>query len=297
MLLWERIGTGAQMIRRDVLVGVAALAVSTLYGPVEAHTMPGYVAAAVNDPNRPGADKMRDINRKPAESVAFAGVKPGDKVVDFLAGGGYFTRILSKVVGPQGHVYATAPGATMGGSTANMPMGGMAGGGVAQGGPMPMGRATPQGGEQMGGMGMADGLKAITSNTAYSNVSELMQSPSKLMVPEQVDVVWTAQNYHDLHNPGSYHADDIAAFNKSVFDALKPGGVFLVIDYVAAPGSGFTQSPMLHRGDPEATKAEILKAGFIFEGESNVLVRPNDPHTMLAHEQDDQFMFRFRKPK
>ena len=281
------------MIRHQVLVGIAALALGISSVPAEAQTVPAYVTAAVNDANRPAADRMRDSNRKPAESVAFAGVRPGDKVVDFLAGGGYFTRILSKVVGPQGHVYATAPAAGMGGTMGGLPMGT----GMAQGGSMPMGRAMAQGGQQMGGMGMAEGLKAITGNPAYANVSELMQSPSKLMVPERVDVVWTAQNYHDLHNPGAYHADDIAAFNKSVFDALKPGGVFLVIDYVAAPNSGFTQSPTLHRGDPEATKAEILKAGFVFDGENKVLARPNDPHTLRAHEQDDQFMFRFRKPK
>lgn len=273
-------------------MGFAALAIGGFIAAAEAQTVPAYIAAAVSDANRPAADKMRDVNRKPAESLAFAGVKPGDKVVDFLAGGGYFTRILSKAVGPQGHVYATAPAAGMGGMGGTAPMGNMPTGN------MPMGGAMPQsGGMPMGGMAMADGLKAITSNPAYANVSELMQSPSKLIVPENVDVVWTAQNYHDLHNPGGYHADDIAAFNKSVFDALKPGGIFLVIDYVAAPGTGFTESPMLHRGDPEATKAEILKAGFVFDGESKVLARPNDPHTMRAHEQDDQFMFRFRKPK
>jgi predicted methyltransferase len=82
-----------------------------------------------------------------------------------------------------------------------------------------------------------------------------------------------------------------------VFDALKPGGVFLVIDYASAPGAGFTQTGTLHRGDPEAEKAEILKAGFVFDGESKVLNRTNDPHTTRSHEQDDQFIFRFRKPK
>jgi predicted methyltransferase len=277
------------MVFRQVLIGIAALALGVSSVPAAAQMVPAYVVVAVNDANRPAADRMRDSNRKPAESIAFAGVRPGDKVVDFLAGGGYFTRILSKIVGPQGHVYATAPAAGMGG----MPMGA----GMAKGGSMSMGQAMAQGGQLMDGLGMADGLKPITANPVYANVSELMQSPSRLMVPEQVDVVWTAQNYHDLHNPGAYHADDIAAFNKSVFDALKPGGVFLVIDYVAPPGSGFTQSPTLHRGDPEATKAEILKAGFVFDGESKVLARSNDPHTMRAHEQDDQFMFRFRKPK
>jgi predicted methyltransferase len=270
-----------------LLAAIAVCSVAAPKTPAFAQGTPAYVTAAVNDASRPAADKMRDANRKPAESIVFAGVKPGDKVVDFLAGGGYFTRILSKVAGPQGHVYATAPAMPMAGS--NMPMGNMPGNNMP-------GNMPAAGGMPMGGMG-GDGLRMIAGSPAYANVSELMQSPSKLIVPEPVDVVWTSQNYHDLHNPGPLHADDIAAFNKSVFDTLKPGGVFLVIDYVAAPGSGFTQSPTLHRGDPEATKAEILKAGFVFEGESKVLARPNDPHTMRAHEQDDQFMFRFRKPK
>ncbi len=276
------------MMGRPLLFAAfAALSLGALSAPAVAQNVPAYVTAAVNDANRPAADKMRDANRKPAESIAFAGVKPGDKVVDFLAGGGYFTRILSKVVGPQGHVYATAAATPMGG----MPMGNMPAAGA-----MPMGNMPAAGGMPMGGMG-GDGLKMIAGSPAYPNVSEVMQSPSRLMVPEPVDVVWTAQNYHDLHNPGSFHADDMAAFNKSVFDALKPGGVFLVIDYAAAPGTGFTQSPMLHRADPEAEKAEILKAGFVFDGESKVLARAGDPHTARAHEQDDQFMFRFRKPK
>ncbi len=105
------------MARPLAAVAVAVLAVAPVTF-ASAQTISPYVAAAVNDDHRPSADHMRDANRKPAESIAFAGVKPGDKVVDFLAGGGYFTRILSKVVGPQGHVYATAPAITMG----NIPM-------------------------------------------------------------------------------------------------------------------------------------------------------------------------------
>lgn len=266
-------------------LGVAAI-------PATAQNIPAYVTAAVSDKSRPAADTMRDAARKPAKSVAFSTVKPGDKVADFIAGGGYFTRILAKVVGPAGHVYATAPaGGMMGAPAATMgpaKMGQQAAPMMGQAGGMP-----PAGGM----MGGAAGLQAIAADPAYSNVTVLTQPVSKLMAPEPLDVVWTAQNYHDLHNPGPFHADDIAAFNKSVFDALKPGGVFLVIDYAAAPGTGFTQSPTLHRADPEAEKAEILKAGFIFDGESKVLNRPNDPHTMRSHEQDDQFIFRFRKPK
>ena len=279
------------MTRPLVVAALAVLAIASVTS-VGAQPIPPYVTAAVNDDHRPAADRMRDVNRKPAESIAFAGVKPGDKVVDFLAGGGYFTRILSKVVGPQGHVYATAPviAAPMG----NMPMGNMPMPNMPQQGAMPMQNMPMPG---MAQRGMEDPLREITTDPAYANVSEVIQPTSQLKVIEPVDVVWTSQNYHDLHNPGSLHADDMAAFNKSVFDALKPGGVFLVIDYAAVPGTGFTQSPALHRADPEAEKAEILKAGFVFEGESKILARANDPHTMRAHEQDDQFMFRFRKPR
>jgi predicted methyltransferase len=70
-----------------------------------------------------------------------------------------------------------------------------------------------------------------------------------------------------------------------------------MIDYASAPGAGFTPTRTLHCGAPEAEKAEILKAGFVFDGDSKVINRPNDPHTTRSHEQDDQFIFRFRKPK
>jgi predicted methyltransferase len=86
-------------------------------------------------------------------------------------------------------------------------------------------------------------------------------------------------------------------FNKKVLAALKPGGVFLVIDYAAAPGAGFTQAASLHRAEADAEKAEILKAGFVFDGESKALAVPGDSHTTRSHDKDDQFMLRFRKPK
>jgi predicted methyltransferase len=110
------------------------------------------------------------------------------------------------------------------------------------------------------------------------------------------DVVWTSLNYHDFHNPGMFSAGDMAQFNKYVVDALKPGGVFCVIDHTAAPGSGFTQTQTLHRIDPEALKAEVVKSGLVFDGESKALARPNDPHTAHSDDKTDQFIFRFRKP-
>src|ERR1700689_3953416 len=76
--------------------------------PAVAPPIPPYISAAVDDNSRPGTDKVRDVNRLPAETISFAGVKPGDVVGELLPGGGYYTRVLAKVVGAQGHVYAYA---------------------------------------------------------------------------------------------------------------------------------------------------------------------------------------------
>ena len=94
---------------------------------------------------------------------------------------------------------------------------------------------------------------------------------------------------------------DMAAFDKQVFNALKPGGLFVVIDHVAVAGSGFTATDTLHRVDPEAVKKEVEAAGFVFDGESDALKNPADPHTLKVFDpsirgKTDQFIFRFKKP-
>ena len=153
---------------------------------------------------RPAADVQADDYRKPAKFILFARVKPGDNVLELLGMGGYYTRLLSKVVGNTGHVYTTVPPAL-------------------QTNPM-----------------FAAAAKAISSNSSYSNVTVLVQPPGTPAAPVPVDVVWLTDNYHDLHNPGPLSAGDIDAFNKSVFKALKPGGMFFVIDHATAPGMGLT---------------------------------------------------------
>ena len=91
------------MTRHALLLGaLVSLSLGAAAAPAAAQNIPAYVSAAVADRSRPAADTMRDAARKPAESIAFSGVKPGDKVADFIAGGGYFTRILAKVVGAGG---------------------------------------------------------------------------------------------------------------------------------------------------------------------------------------------------
>jgi predicted methyltransferase len=243
----------------SALVGIAA-ATATF----AADAVPAYVKAAVDDAARPEADKQRDANRKPAEIVAWAGIKPGQKVADMLPGGGYFTRIFSKVVGPQGVVYALAP-ARPANAPANAP-------------------------------DFAAAVKKIAEDPQYKNVrvGDMNAGPA-----EKVDVAWTSLNYHDLHNRPNA---DLAAFNKQVFDSLKPGGTYIVIDHAAAKGSGASSTQALHRIDEDLVKSEVTAAGFKFANESKILANPKDDHTTKNSDsnirgQTDQFALKFTKPK
>jgi predicted methyltransferase len=187
--------------------------------------------------------------------------------VELIPGRGYFTRIFSKVVGPKGHVYALSP--------PRRPN-------AAPDAPDPAAATT-----------------ALASEPAYSNIVVQVAPLATITVSEPADVVFTAQNYHDVHNVPNI---DIAAFNKSVFDALKPGGVYIVLDHAAAAGSGGRDTSTLHRIDPEAVKSEVQAAGFVFAGESKVLANARDDHSAKVFDpairgKTDQFIFKFRKPK
>jgi predicted methyltransferase len=131
------------------------------------------IAMAVADEQRPAADRERDPNRKPAEIVSFAGVEPGDKIAEIAPGGGYYTRILAKAVGPEGHVYALMPA-----FFANRP----------------------------GGL---DNINALAAQ--YPNVTVVVADFTALDLPEPVDLVWTTENYHDMAN-GDIAAINASAF-------------------------------------------------------------------------------------
>ena len=118
-------------------------------------------------------------------------------------------------------------------------------------------------------------MRAIAADAHYSNVTVDVEKLTELKLPESLDMVWTSQNYHDLHNAKDL---DIAAFNKAVLASLKPGGIYIVIDHAAEKGSGFTATSTLHRSDPDAVKAEVMAAGFEFVGSSDVIANPSDDH-------------------
>jgi predicted methyltransferase len=265
----REINMPATFRHRSTATFAAALCFATL-APVataKSAAIPKPIAAAVADPARPQTDRDRDADRKPAECIAFAGLKPGQRIADLLPGGGYFTRIFSGVVGPKGEVIAVAP--------PKRP-------------DAPPDRPEP-----------SAAVRAIAADPHYRNVNVSVEKVAELKLPEKLDMVWTSQNYHDVHN---VQGIDVGAFNKAVFQSLKPGGIYIVIDHAAQKGSGFSTTSTLHRSDPDAVKTEVMAAGFEFVGSSDVIANSADDHQQKVfeqglHDKTDRYLLKFRKPK
>jgi len=244
------------MIRAAVSSLALILAATTA-----AQAAPPAIDATIADTTRPAADRDRDAERKPAEMLAFAGVKPGMVVVDMLPGGGYFTRLFSDVVGPTGKVIAYVP-------------------------------------DEMYRPKSLEAVTAIAAEPAHANIQP-EHNPALAPGPANiVDVVWTSQNYHDLHNVSGL---DVIAFNKVIYASMRPGGVYVVLDHSAPAGSGLSDTSTLHRIDEATVRKEVEAAGFVFDGESKVLANPADPRTTKVFDPSirghtDQFVLRFRKP-
>jgi predicted methyltransferase len=259
---------GADCSRRSFVLGSLAGMVAipwSFASFAQTPAIPDFLSAAIANPARPEANRKVDTARKPGELLAFAGLKPGDKVLELVPGGGYFTRIFSNAVGAQGHVYALVTAEEM------------------------KAKATA-----------ADAVKAIAADAAFPHVTVLVEPISNFTVPEAVDLVWTSQNYHDFHDK-SFGPADMASFNKSVFAALKPGGIFMVVDHAAAAGAGTKDTETLHRIEPAAARAEIEAAGFVLAAQSDMLRNPDDDHSKRVFDpairgQTDKFVFKFRKP-
>ena len=241
---------------------IAALGGIGVLGAVAA-TIPPNIAAAVANPNRPQADRDRDALRKPGEVLALAGVKPGEQVLELIPGGGYFTRILSGAVGPKGHVTEGLPNLT-------------------------------------GAPDVAQKGNGVAADPNFSNVSEAHFSAADLAKLGPVDLVWTSQNYHDLHL--ARFKLDVVAFDKAVYADLKPGGIFFIEDHAAKDGSGLDAPDKLHRIDEAVVKQEVESAGFKLVGESDILRNPADDRTLLVFNpairgHTDQFLLKFQKPR
>jgi predicted methyltransferase len=140
-------------------------------------------------------------------------------------------------------------------------------------------------------------MKTLASQSPNVIVSD---EPVASALPSGLDAVFIRQNYHDLYDKFMGPAD-VAAFNQAVFAALKPGGVYVVLDHAAMPGSGVSATETLHRIDPARVKADVLAAGFKLDAESTILADKADDHTKNVFDpairgHTDQFLFRFKKP-
>lgn len=245
-------------MNRVAAAGAVALGLGALAAGAEVR-IPANIAAAVANPDRPQADRGRDAARKPAEVLAFAGVRPGEKVIELIPGGGYFTRLLSVAVGPGGHVT----------------------------------EAVPQ-------IGAPDAATAgVQPSPQFPNISVIPLTPEAMAKASPADLVWTSQNYHDLHLT-KLHLD-VVGLDRTIYQSLRPGGVFFIEDHAAQPGTGVSTTDQMHRIDEDFVKKEVESVGFRLAGESDVLRNPADAHTLRVFDPQirghtDQFLLKFEKP-
>jgi predicted methyltransferase len=211
-------------------------------------------------PDRPADSKARDAARKPIETVQFFGIKTGETVIDMIAAGGWFTEVLSAAVGPTGKVYSSNPPFLV----------------------------------------QADAEKALLAR--LKNVEAVHTSLSEAGLTGKADAIVTAQNLHDIYNGfGDQPAGEAPAveFLKTLYAALKPGGVLGLIDHAGVAGR---DNKAMHRMTLQQARDAITKAGFTIEAESPLLASPSDDHTQgvtapAVRGKTDQFMIRARKPK
>lgn len=230
--------------------------------PVASHSPQDY-AAALADSRRPQADRARDAARLPAELLAFAQVERGDKVGDYIMGGGYFTRVLAGAVGAQGRVYAFQPNEFIG---------------------FRPDYATEQDAAVAPYPGLVVPLRAPIAAPGF---------------PEPLDVIITVQNLHDLFI-GPMPAGTAPAAIAALHDALKPGGTLVVVDHRALAGGGAAAADTVHRMDEELALAALRAGGFVLEERNELYARPADPRTANVFDPairgaTDQFAWRLRR--
>jgi predicted methyltransferase len=226
------------------------------------------VAAGIDSQERFAADATEDTWRKPEVILDLLGVEPGMEVIDVFAAGGYYTELLARVVGPEGHVIAYN----------NEPYARFAA-------------------DQIAERYAAGRLPNVEQLTVDANALELP--------PASLDAALFVMSYHDLYwrpEDGSWPETDPADFLARLYVALRPGGVVVVEDHVAEPGGEIADIVgSLHRIDPEIVKRDFANADFVFDGESGALAHPDDDHSKLVFDESvrhrtDQFIFRFVKP-
>lgn len=213
--------------------------------PLQAADIPANIAAAVASPERSAKDRERDARDKPAELLAFAGVKPGMKVADVFGGGGYWSEIFSHAVGPSGSVTLV---------------------------------------NNEGYANFAkDDIKARFAGGRLKEVKQLVGPTNNLgLGKEQYDLIEIFMSYHDLYwvdEKEGWPKIDADNFLKQLHTALKPGGKLLIVDHAAKAGTGSSAAQDLHRIDEEFAKKDFTSHGFKLEKTWDGLRNSADDHT------------------
>ncbi len=248
-------------MKLNLSIGLLLLAV-----PLSATATPmrgSIIARAVSDPARPADAKAADAIRKPAETLAFSGVRPGMAVGEFYPGGGYFTQLISDVVGPKGIVYALE---NEGSQSADVTR-----------------------------------KKILTVQGHWTNVRIDAKPFGAVNFPKPLDLAWITQNYHDL-KIAEYGKVDTLAFDRAVYKALKPGGIFFVLDHQGRPGMTIDDIAKVHRIDKALVIKEVTSAGFKLVAEGRFLHREGDDHSLSIFDKairghTDQYALKFMKPR
>lgn len=232
--------------------------------PVEVSADAAHIIAALADTRRPAEEVARDEARHAAETLAFAGIEPGDRVADIFPGSGYWTRLFAVAVGDEGRVYPTIRPDGVAGEY-----------------------ETP----------------VLAVAALYPNAVMTRTPYDAIAFAEPLDVIFTAQNYHDMALT-AYNLGDRAAMNRAAFAALKPGGLYVIIDHSAVAGTAVETNAetTIHRIDQAAVRSEVEAAGFVFDGEAEFLRNSEDTRTTNVFDpairgRTDQFVMRFRKPE
>jgi predicted methyltransferase len=239
------------------------------------------ISSIVASPDRSAGDRFNDIRRKPTDMLAFIGVRPGMTALDVSAARGYTTELIARAVGPKGKVYGQnppprepnrAPPAQPEGASAPRPANAPP--------PMPT-------------------LAERVSNQAVSNIVAVSR-PFEDPAPPEVangglDLVTLMFNYHDFGHLGV----DRGKTNRAIFQALKPGGIFVIADHSGRSGTGISESGTLHRIEEAFVKQEVEAAGFRLSAEGNFMRNPADPRDRNTPEPPmpkDEFVLKFVKP-
>ena len=228
----------------------------------------GPIATALASPDRPEADRAQDERRKAREFLEFAGIEPGMRVLDAFAASGYYTELLSRIVGPDGGVIAY-----------NNPA-------YAQ--------------------FAAKGIEARYAGNRLPNVQQVTVEVDQLALPPRsLDAAIFVMSFHDMYwrpADGSWARTDPMQMLRKLHAAMKVGGVVIVQDHVAAPGGDTAEVvDKLHRIDPEVVRRDFKAAGFALETESPMFAHAEDDHTKGVFDpairgRTDQFLFKFRRP-